>query len=138
MKFNNSDEGVSEIIGTILLLSIVVGVFGIVYMTVFNYEFSEMKPTTQLSTTIEGQNLIFEHQRGTELTTDSLIIINLNGNRINCTIADLMRPQDKADNRWSIGEQATYHAGIDLSTQTIRAFIIDKTTSFTYDSGEIL
>ena len=62
MKFSNSDEGVSEIIGTILLLSIVVGMFGIVYMTVFNYEFSEMKPTTQLSTTIEGQDLIPKRQ----------------------------------------------------------------------------
>ena len=137
MKINKSDEGVSEIVGTLLLLSIVVGIFGIVYMNIFNYEIPEMGPNIRLSTTIENQNIVIEHKRGSELSTESLVIINLNGSRINYTIDGLMNQQARSDGYMTIGEQAIYTAGIDLSNQSVRVFIIDKTTSFTYDSGKL-
>jgi hypothetical protein len=138
MKIIKSDEGVSEIVGTLLLLSIVVGVFGIVYMNIFNYELPDMQPSTHISVTTHEQKIIIEHQRGSDLFIDSMVIINLNGNRLDFTIGDLLKSQDKADNRFSIGEIAIYNTGVDLSTQSVRVFIIDKTTSFSYDSGEIL
>lgn len=137
MEIIKSDEGVSEIVGTLLLLSIVVGIFGLVYMNVFNYEVPEMRPNTRILTTTEGTKLIIEHLRGEELSTESMVIINLNGNRINLTLNDMLTSQEKADERWNIGERAIYNAGIDLSTQSLRVFIIDKTTSFTYDSGPV-
>jgi len=97
-----------------------------------------MKPNTQLATTIEGQNLIIEHQRGNDLSTDSLVIIKIDGNRIDSILGNLLKPQARADSRMSIGEYAIYNTGMDLTSHEVQVFIIDKKTSVMYDSGIIL
>lgn len=138
MKFICDDEGVSEIVGTLLLLSITVGIFSMVYIHVLNYDFPEEKPTAQIESTIFGENLILEHKRGDGLSIDSMVIINLNGQRFDFCAGDLMHQKDKADRLWTIGENVIYCAGIDLTNQDIHAFIIDYDTKYVYDAAEIL
>ncbi len=138
MVFEKSEDAVSEILGTLLLLSITVGIFGLVYVNVLNYNFPESKPATQLVTSIEDDLFVVEHIGGNELTTDSRIYLEINGTKMNFTAKMFMDPTDAADDKWSIGEQVIYPTGSSLTTKQVQAYIIDETTQFMYSTGLLI
>ena len=138
MKLIKENDGaVSEILGTMLLLSIMVGIFGLVYINVFTYEFPTNQPRTQLSTTIQDELLIIEILRGNDLPVDSTINIDIDGVNHILLLKELMKENAKYDGKWNIGEQVIYNSGMDLTVKKVLVTIIDSTTSFTYHTGII-
>ena len=132
------EDAVSEILGTILLLSIVVGIFGLIYVNVFGYEFNEMKPTTTLVTSIEEDLLVVEHIGGNPISADSRIFIDIDGVQTNYSLNSLMDAQDVSDNLLSIGEKVIYHAPSSLVANKVQTFIIDERSEFMYSTGVII
>ena len=63
MKNKRANKAVSEIIGTIMLLSIAVTLFSTVYVFVLNEALdpTEHSPATNIIGTTEGKDLIFTH-----------------------------------------------------------------------------
>ena len=109
MKHKRTDEAVSEIVGTILLLGITVSLFSVICGIVLSYPFSPSSPSTNLVGMVEEDYLLIEHRGGKalELGTKVSLTIGDNISRI-IIVGDCLNNESKVDNRWGIGEWFVY------------------------------
>ena len=77
MRQNITDNAVSEIIGTILMLAIVVGVFTLLYVGVMSYDFNENAIPVKIVGSIEGTNIVFEHKGGRDVGLESMLVVSV-------------------------------------------------------------
>ena len=79
MKIEKSNGAVSEIVGTMLLLLIVISVFSLIYFQVLSDEGPENKTIVKIGGRLEGTNIVLEHQGGEPLELDTEISITVGG-----------------------------------------------------------
>lgn len=99
-------NGVSEVIGTILLLIISVSLFSIIYASFFSAEVQPSTPSVNLVGTVHEKELILQHLGGNDLDLETNIIIKLkDGTRIskNAESSTSIDPD-----KWNIGERFTH------------------------------
>ena len=111
MKCKREEMGVSDIVGTILLLGMTISFFTLLSVAVLSYPTPSHPPSANLVGTIEGDYLLIEHRGGEPLSLDTKIVLNGNGFSKSITIGDsnYLDTESKEDNLWGIGEWLIYH-----------------------------
>jgi uncharacterized protein YegL len=114
MKGEKSNGAVSEIVGTMLLLMIVISVFSLIYYQVLSDEGPENKTIVKISGRIEGTNVVLEHQGGEPLELDTEISITVGGIEYKGPVGNWL--DDKNDDGvWNIGERTLFSFEYNLS-----------------------
>jgi flagellin-like protein len=127
MKLKGSNEGVSEVIGTVLLLGMAISFFSILSYTVLSYPSTPSSPSANLVATTEGKCLLIEHRGGEALTLDTKVIITFsNGTSKSMAIGDKNYLDDKAkeDNLWGIGEWFIYQDK-NITSKPVSVAVVD-------------
>jgi hypothetical protein len=98
-------DGISEIIGTILLLLIAVSIFSVVYLTVLNSQEVTENTIVNIVATVEGENIILEHRGGESIDIDTTLSYTLNQTSHSFLVSDFLEEDAKLDNKWNLGER---------------------------------
>ena len=112
-SFKDSDDMVTEIVGTVLLLGIAVVVFFTLYGVVLSSPSPSSTSSVNLVSTIEGSYIVIEHRGGEELALDTEILIEIAGEKMpvdgkTLTARDLLDDVSKKDGVWNVGERLFY------------------------------
>ncbi|MBU0497857.1 MAG: DUF2341 domain-containing protein [Candidatus Thermoplasmatota archaeon] len=134
MQLAGKESAISELVGTMLLMSIVVGVFGLLYIGVMDYDFHEESPLVHIVASIEGPNIVFEHRGGPDVGIHGKIIITIGGNETQVTISDYLNTTAKQNGLWNIGEQVVYPVG-DIAFMQVKATVIDEHNDYVLLTG---
>jgi hypothetical protein len=126
---------VSEVIGIVLILAIVIGAMTGVYLMVFNPLSSgnNRAPAVELVVSVNeaGNKIFFEHRGGPPLTTNIDITVSIGGDRqFYLKPGDASLPFD--GDMWFFGQRLVY--SVDASVGTVRGLlvsvlIVDKDTN---------
>ncbi len=115
------DEALSEIMGTLILITIAVSVFSAVSLIVLNpwSNFSDASPPqVSLVGFIQNNSVIIEHQGGIHLDTKTKITVTIAAVVDTFSVSEFNYWIDEnGDGFWSIGERVAYPAG-NLQGQT--------------------
>jgi uncharacterized protein YegL len=114
MKIKKSNRAVSEIFGTMLLLTITVLVFSAIYIFVLSDEGPNPEIYVKITGQVIGSNVIFEHQGGESLELDTKISITIAGEEYNRFVSDLLKDKNN-DDKWNLGERMTFPFEYNLS-----------------------
>jgi len=126
------DTAVVEIVGSVLLLSMAVAAFSVIYMNVLSDDGPDMDSYLTVSGGLVSADVVFEHERGEEVPLESPVNLYLGGiDKITTTVGDLLSYNHNyiQDGRWNIGEQLVYHPEQNLTGIKIKADIVDKETN---------
>ena len=130
-KASSNDSGVSEVIGTILLLGISVTFFSVIYVTVLSFPGGPVAPSSSIALSLDETSLTLMHVGGEPLDLDTKIQIAIDNNLYNVTTvkAQLGEEETKNDGYWGFGENVSidFSAGIpqDTSEYTIAVTVVD-------------
>jgi len=100
--------GASEVVGTLLLVSIGVSLFALLAVVTFTMPsvfFSEPTPSTNIIGRVVGNTVVFEHYGGRSLPLDTKITVMFAEIPMVMMVGDLLDPASKADGEWNIGEK---------------------------------
>ena len=110
IKLRNSNNGVSEVVGTILLLGIAVAIFSVLYIIVLSEPFGASEQYPTVVTFVEGDYIIVEHRGGDELSVDNYFKFEIFGTTENVYIDDNLDDVN-SDDKWNIGERLRIYIG---------------------------
>jgi flagellin-like protein len=128
MKIRKSNEAVSEVVGTVLLLGMTVSLFSLLSFTVLSYPFNPSPPSVNLIGYMGGTNdatdVIIEHYGGDSLgITTSKVIVNINGTSTDVNITKFLN--DSNNNAlWDLGEMLVYPVG-DVAGKQVEVTVVD-------------
>lgn len=134
MRQSINDEGVSEIVGTVLLLAMAICLFSLLSIIVLSYPISASTPSANLVGTIEGDCLFIEHRGGTPLRLDTKVMISINDESVK--IGDFLDDKAKEDNLWGIGEWFIYD-NPKLASQKVTISIVDVESNCVIMTGSL-
>ncbi|MEM0492591.1 MAG: type IV pilin N-terminal domain-containing protein, partial [Candidatus Thermoplasmatota archaeon] len=148
-KYNITDRrlrAVSEMLGTILLLTIAVSIFSVLYLMVFNLSQNYSNaptPTVSIVGTVDNNKIILEHKGGLSLPLDTKIVFVIAGVNLELTLKDTP-PQGYTltfdnlydNDHWNIGERVilTKNQGSFVSLE-IKVLVIDHISNSMLMSG---
>jgi len=124
LRFKGPDNAVSEVVGAILLLGIVISLFSVIYFVVLAYPFGTSPPTPVIIATVEGNNIVIEHRGGDELGLDTEIQIDTGTGLVNKTVGELL-VDSNGDGHWSIGEKLLYPFNYSISRTKANVTAVD-------------
>jgi hypothetical protein len=120
---------ISEILSVLLLITIAVGVFVGLHISMMGDSGPETQQSTIISGKLEGDNYIIEHSRGPQLSLDTKCIVNIGGFIENYTVEELLSSESKMDKYWNIGERFAYDLGNISYLQVILTIVdVEKDT----------
>ena len=136
IKIDNLNNGVSEVVGTILLLGICVAIFSVLYMIVLSepFETSESHPTVVAF--VEGNNIVIEHRGGDELSADGEFEYTIGGTKYKTQIGSVL-DDTNSDGKWNLGERLYIPIEYNLSNSTADLFGTDADNSETILLGTL-
>lgn len=106
MKRKRKDEGISEILGTVLLLGISIALFSVLYLMLQNVLVAEHTPVADLVSYIDGDTVFIKHHGGNSLPGSIVITVSVGGTD---HIIDFDDSFDRNNNGyWDIGEQVYF------------------------------
>jgi hypothetical protein len=113
MKIKKSNEAVSNIIGMMLLLMMVISTFSLVYIQVLSDEGPQLKTFVKIGGKVEGTNVVLEHKGGESIGLNSDFSIEIAGVEYNGFVGDWLK--DVNDNGvWNLGERMQFPFEYDL------------------------
>jgi flagellin-like protein len=125
MKHKKTDEAVSEIVGTILLLGITVSLFSVICAIVLSYPFSPSSPSTNLVGMVEEDYLLIEHRGGKALDLGTKVSVTIGDNMSEIiTVGAYLNNESKEDNQWGIGEWFVYQDS-DITGKKVGIAVVD-------------
>jgi hypothetical protein len=124
LRFKGSNNAVSEVVGAILLLGIVISLFSVIYFVVLAYPFGTSPPTPVIIATVEGKNIVIEHRGGDELGLDTEIQIDTGTGPVDRTVGELL-VDSNGDGHWNIGEKLLYPFNYSLSQTKANVTAVD-------------
>jgi hypothetical protein len=108
---NRGTKAVSEIIGTILLLSISIALLCVLYIVVLHNATSPMTSdhtsSSQLIATVEEKDVILENRGGISVPMNAKLVFTIGGHEYFALVSDCV-VDTNGDGMWSIGERATF------------------------------
>jgi len=129
MKIRKSNEAVSEIVGTVLLLAMTVSLFSLVSLTVLSYPFNPSAPSVNLvgyigeTNSTGGSDIIFEHYGGESLdATLTKVMVNIQGVSVDVNISYLN--DSNSNGMWDLGERLVYPAG-NVTGEQVKVTVVD-------------
>jgi uncharacterized repeat protein (TIGR01451 family) len=102
------NTAVSEIIGTVLMLIMVISIFGVIYNNVLSIPPPSSPPNVTIIGRLEGNNLVLEHQKGDSLSLDTAITLNMGIKNETFLVKQYLEPDAIQDGEWNIGERLIY------------------------------
>jgi len=123
-SLKNSNEMVSDLVGTIVLLAIAVVIFSSLYGIVFSYPFATDPAKVTIIGTIEGDTIILEHRGGEALGLETTIPITIGDDKLTLTVRDLLI-DNNGDGLWNIGERLVYKFNYSLTNIEADIMAID-------------
>ncbi len=123
-KMKRRNLAVSETVGTLLLLSISISLFSVIYFSVLTISPSPITPAVNLICKFEKNNITLEHRGGKTLDLDTEIIVTTNGTNETLTVNDYMNNESKENGVWNIGERVVYPAG-DITDLKVSVTVVD-------------
>ena len=139
MKLKKADNAVSDLVGTVLLLSMAVLFFSILSAVVLSYPTSSSSPSANLVGTIEGEYLLIEHRGGEPLSLETKVILFMdNGTSKSIVIGDenYLDDEAKKDNHWGIGEWFIYQDE-DIMDEQVMITVVDVESNSVIMSGTL-
>jgi flagellin-like protein len=131
----SGEKGVSEIIGTILMLGMAIALFATVSLIIISYPLNTPSPQVDIIGYIEGSDIVFEHHGGPSLATDTQLGITIDGGTTIITVQDYITDLNNND-RWDIGEQIVYTSS-NLDHVRVDVMVIDYTSNSVLMMGTI-
>jgi hypothetical protein len=125
MSHGRENVGVSEVVGTVLLLGMAVTLFTIVYVSVLTTSPPPLTPQVNAIGRAEGDTIFLDHYGGEPMELDDTVLWTIGGTPLSLTIGDLLSDEAKADGYWNFGERLTYPAG-NITDLEVEAQIIDE------------
>jgi flagellin-like protein len=129
MKIRKSNEAVSEIVGTVLLLGMTVSLFSMLSFTVLSYPFNPSPPSVNLVGYMGGTNatggncVIIEHYGGDSLgITTTKVIVN-NGTSVDVNITKFLNDSN-SNALWDLGERLVYPVG-NVTGKQVEVTVVD-------------
>jgi hypothetical protein len=112
MKGNilKNEYGVTELLGTMILLCIAVCVISLILTTVVANLNESPDINVDILGKMEQNNVILEHQGGDNLDIDTEIMFSIGGRKIGFLASEYMADNAKFDGYWNIGEQVIFPA----------------------------
>jgi len=108
MKNRQADNGVSEIVGTMLLLGMTVTLFSLVYVSVLTISPTPLTPSADIVFRVEGDNIIIDHCGGVALSLDTKILMTIDNRSMNAIAEDGLDDKYKDDDLWNMGEKLVF------------------------------
>jgi len=105
-KLNN--HSVSELLGAMLLLFIVIAVMSMIYLVVWNNLEPQEENFVTVSGKIEGNNIVLEHTGGETINTDTYTSFTIAGVKHSVYVKDYLVEENHND-VWDFGERLVYH-----------------------------
>ncbi|MCK5259020.1 MAG: type IV pilin N-terminal domain-containing protein [Thermoplasmatales archaeon] len=142
MKIKRADDAVSEIIGTVLLLMIVVAVFSGISIFVLAPPSDIPQPFVTIVGKVEEMDGVVEdlgnldetadvvliHRGGKSISLDSKILMTIGSTIVNMTVGNCLDAKSKEDGAWTIGEQIVYPIGNETYLH-VEITIVDVTSN---------
>jgi flagellin-like protein len=130
IKKIHSKQGVSEVIGVVLLLGITISLFTILNFYVFNFSFNPSAPSVSIIGTIDKANNIIniEHSGGESLEGNIKIIITIGSHSYQNTSSELLLDMN-TDTKWNFGETVRFHSPEPITNKYIRAEVMDPVSN---------
>ena len=122
MKRVNS--AVTEMVGTLLLLTISVAIFSVLYLTVMTVSPHPTQPYVNLICTLENDNITLEHRGGMTLDLDTVIIVTINDIDQRVKVNNYIDNEFKEDGVWNVGERVIYPTG-DVTDLKVSVTVVD-------------
>ena len=138
-RFKDSNDMVSEVIGTVLLLGITVALFSTLYVTVISHPAPPDPTFVNLVGTVEGNNIILEHRGGDPLDLDTKISITIGDEIKDITIGDenYLDEDTRSDNQWNVGERLVYPFEYNLDNAKAEVLSVDGKSNSIIMTGTI-
>jgi len=140
MKIRKSNDAVSEVLGTVLLLGMAVSMFSLLSFTVLSYPFNPSPPSVNLvgymggTNNVTGEtNVTVEHYGGESLdiiTTKVMVIIQ--GTFTNVDITDSLNDSNN-NNLWDIGEKLVH--SVNVTGKQVEVTVVDTKSNSIIMSG---
>ena len=130
MKNKKTNLGVSDVIGTILLLGMAVALFSVLSAVVLSYPFQPSTPTVNILGFVDGNDIILEHRGGENLGLDTKISVMINNSDSYLFIVGngaVLDDDFKSDGFWNIGENVVINATNDLPDIDLLSSRVDVT-----------
>ena len=107
-KNQRKNRAASEVVGTLLLVSIGVSLFALLAVVTFTMPsifFSDPTPSTNIIGRVDGNTVVFDHYGGRPLPLDTKITVMFAETPVTMTVGDLLDASSKIDGQWNIGER---------------------------------
>ena len=150
VKIKRIDDAVSEIVGTVLLLMIVVAVFSGIYTVVLTPPSDAPQPFVTIVGKVEEMDGVVEnlgdldgttdvvliHRGGESVSLDSKILMTIGSTVVNMTIGNCLDAKSKEDGAWTIGERIVYPIGNETCLH-VKITIVDVTSNSVIFAGVV-
>jgi hypothetical protein len=127
MKRKRKDEGISEILGTVLLLGISIALFSVLYLMLQNVLVAEHTPVADFIGYIDEDTVFIEHHGGNSLPNSIAITVTIGSTR---HIIDFDNDFDENNNGfWDIGERVYFTSSQIDDSFSVSVSIVDVTSN---------
>ena len=106
-------HAVSEVLGTLLLLSIAVLAFSIIYFYISSDDGPAPQTYVYIVGDVDGQNLTLTHTGGESLDANDKISITIKGVQQLCLIKDKLNDEN-GNGKWDLGEKINENFTVDI------------------------
>lgn len=132
-KRKMQNEGISEIIGTVVLLAVAVASFSVLYVTLSATLITEESPQVNVIGYIEENSIILEHQGGDTLKDNTQIDFVIGGMRQSFTLSssneNFTFDDSNNNGEWDVGERITYSSSGSFSNLAVDTSIVDTASN---------
>jgi len=131
MKNKLTNNAVTEVLGTVMLLGMAVVLFSTLQIIVFAYPFEPSAPSVNLVGVLDGDNVTIEHHGGESLSFDTEILLTICGaNEPTITAGNYLDDNtSNGDQLWNIGEKISYMPSIAVAGCHVEVTVVDVETN---------
>lgn len=138
MKIRKSNEAVSEIVGTVLLLAMTLSLFSLLSYTVLSYPFNPSPPSVNLAGYLGGSadttDVIIEHYGGDSLDiTTTKVMVNIQGTSTDVNMTNLTDSNNNG--MWDLGEKLIYRPDENIAGKQVEVTVVDTKSNSIIMSG---
>jgi hypothetical protein len=121
---NIRNSAISEILGSIVILSITVAIFASIYVTVLSERPEIETPIVTIKGMLNDDSILLTHYGGEPLSLETKIQINIANSSENITVKDYLESSCKTDGKWSIGEPIYYQIS-NYTGKQVEVIVVD-------------
>jgi len=135
------DKAVSEVVGTLLLITIAISLFVLLAFIAISLPyifFSNPTPSVNIIGMMEGNGVVLEHHGGQSIPLDTEIRLMFAETPLVKTVGDVLDPKYKNNGEWDIGEKISIpYNDPNLPIMQISIIITDKSSNSVLMRGVI-